>query len=89
MLSRMSPAQFDELYVAGQLEPWGTDWLIVLASAIGAEILNKITQGLGADVKQSDLLPLDYFVPKSDDDAPIDVASPDSYLNIMRGQIGI
>ena len=89
MLARMSPAKFEELYVASQLEPWGTDWLIVLASAIGAEILNKITQGLGSNVKQSDLLPLDYFVPKPEDDAPPDSASPENYLTIMRGQLGV
>lgn len=89
MLARMSPQLFDEWLAAHRLDRWGDENF--QAIAIGVMIVNAVRKSAGGEnFKESDLLPLDFFVakPPPDIDEPTGT-TPDEFLTIMKARIGM
>ena len=81
----MEPWQFDEWRIAKEIQKEEDDFQ---ASAIGAMIINTIKQMMGAEApKESDLLPLDYFVAKPVQDEEPQKLTPAQFLTIQQARL--
>lgn len=83
MLREMEPGEFDAWVLEYQRRPWGDE--LAIASIAVATIINEIRGQLNG--KEADLLPLDFLVPKDEQDEP--EVKPMRSLQRMRSLIGV